>query len=98
MRTQVGSEPFGKFSTLLYASTGYKIIRFDPFSLEMIRSDRIGYGPEATVTARRLVKGHLAHYNNVGLNTPESKAPNRRVAVALVTKNRQKFYIGVTSV
>jgi hypothetical protein len=42
MRTQEGSEPFGKFSTLLLFSTGYKsaVGRCDPFCLEMIRFDR----------------------------------------------------------
>ena len=38
--TQVGSEPFEKFSTLLHFATGYKISRFEPFCFEMTRSDR----------------------------------------------------------
>jgi len=39
--TQVGSEPLGKSSTLFLFSTGYKFSRFDPFCLEMIRSDPV---------------------------------------------------------
>jgi hypothetical protein len=40
--TQVGSEPFGKFSTVLLflVFSGLQITRFDPLCLETIRSDR----------------------------------------------------------